>query len=403
MIADVIAGREPWWCEHGKSEVVLATLPDGCVDAVVTDPPYGLEFMGKEWDSFGKAPTGGAAFTPDGMGKGFAALPSFTGSPNPTCRNCKGSLRGNDRKGFSRCRCDKPDFPNSRLRQMVAFQEWFSDQAKELFRVLKPGGHLLAFGGSRTYHRLACAIEDAGFEIRDQIMWLYGSGFPKSLDVGKAIDKMAGAEREIVGRKGGRYASPKQDFRGGKHHHGADTQKTALFDSITAPATEAAKQWDGWGTALKPAHEPIVVARKPLEGTVVANVLKHGTGALNIDACRIPGEVPQVTQGVTRRAAIGEAVYGGGHGVCRAPQQGNPSTLGRWAATPPMSSTTAAMRCWLASLRQSAASNACMAISAIPTNSERCTRHSPASVVKAMSSMVTLDPPRGSLRPVHFR
>jgi DNA modification methylase len=121
----------------------------------------------------------------------------------------------------------------------------------EALRVLKPGGHLLAFSGSRTYHRMACAIEDAGFEIRDQIMWLYGSGFPKSLNVSKAIDKAAGAMREVVG-------------------------------------TPAAQQWEGWGTALKPAHEPIVMARKPLsEKTVAANVLEHGTGALNIDGSRI--------------------------------------------------------------------------------------------------------------------
>jgi DNA modification methylase len=124
---------------------------------------------------------------------------------------------------------------------------------REVYRVLKPGAHLLAFGGSRTYHRLACAIEDAGFEVRDQIMWLYGSGFPKSLDVSKAIDKTAGAEAATRG----------------------------------TPSTPLAQQWDGWGTALKPAHEPIVVARKPLEGTVVQNVLKHGTGAINVAGCRI--------------------------------------------------------------------------------------------------------------------
>jgi hypothetical protein len=128
----------------------------------------------------------------------------------------------------------------------------------ELLRVLKPGGHLLAFGGTRTYHRMAVAIEDAGFEIRDSIHWIYGSGFPKSLDVGKAIDKQRDDRADI-------------------------------------PATSASQKWHGWGTALKPAHEPIVIARKPLIGTVVANVLEYGTGALNIDACRIgdpPGRYP---------------------------------------------------------------------------------------------------------------
>jgi len=162
----------------------------------------------------------------------------------------------------------------------------------EVLRVLKPGGHLLAFGGSRTYHRLACAIEDAGFEIRDQIMWVYGSGFPKSLDVSKAIDKAAGAEREITGTK---RVTP-------KGISGAETRTASSAGAfggetkevpVTAPATDAAKQWEGWGTALKPAHEPIVLARKPLGGTVANNVLQHGTGALNIDACRVGNDVRQ--------------------------------------------------------------------------------------------------------------
>ncbi|WP_079654946.1 site-specific DNA-methyltransferase, partial [Mycobacteroides abscessus] len=154
--------------------------------------------------------------------------------------------------------------------------------ATECLRILKPGGHLLAFGGSRTWHRLAAAIEDAGFETRDSIAWLYGSGFPKSLDVSKAIDKAAGAERGVVGTH---------------HRHGGGSAVSGSMlgslgtDSelpLTAPATVAAKRWQGWGTALKPSFEPIVVARKPLAGTVAANVLEHGTGALNIDACRIP-------------------------------------------------------------------------------------------------------------------
>lgn len=151
---------------------------------------------------------------------------------------------------------------------------------REALRVLKPGGHLLAFGGSRTYHRLACAIEDAGFAIRDQIMWLYGSGFPKSLDVGKAIDAAAGAEREIVG------ASAASRPNAGAHTVVARGTFSGVAN-VTVASTDAAKQWDGWGTALKPAHEPIVLARKPLIGTVAENVLRHGTGGLNIDGCRI--------------------------------------------------------------------------------------------------------------------
>jgi DNA modification methylase len=148
----------------------------------------------------------------------------------------------------------------------------------EALRVLKPGGHLLAFSGSRTYHRMACAIEDAGFEIRDQIMWVYGSGFPKSLDVSKAIDKQSNVQREVIGK----HPQP-----------GSTNLRTAMGDNwqespdITAPTTDKAKQWEGWGTALKPAHEPIVLARKPLIGTVATNVIIHGTGALNIDRSRI--------------------------------------------------------------------------------------------------------------------
>jgi site-specific DNA-methyltransferase (adenine-specific) len=146
---------------------------------------------------------------------------------------------------------------------------------QQCLRVLKPGGHLLAFGGSRTYHRLACAIEDAGFEIRDQIMWVYGSGFPKSLNVSKAIDKAAGAEREVLGIRSDKGRT--QTFGG------SETKPTL----DTVPATPEARVWEGWGTALKPAHEPIVLARKPLNGTVANNILTHGVGALNIDESRI--------------------------------------------------------------------------------------------------------------------
>jgi DNA modification methylase len=204
---------------EGDSLAILKTLPDNSVDSVVTDPPYALEFMGKGWDKF----------TPG------------------------------------------------------EFQHWCEEWARECLRVLKPGGYLLAFGGTRTWHRLAAGIEDAGFQMRDSLAWLYGSGFPKSLDVSKAIDKAAGAEREVVG--------PSNRHSGRTSANGAVSDLARYGqagDVITAPATDAAKQWEGWGTALKPAFEPIVMARKPLsEKTVAANVLKHGTGGINIDACRV--------------------------------------------------------------------------------------------------------------------
>lgn len=197
----------------GNCLEVLLGIPDCSIDAIVTDPPYGLSFMGKEWDH---------------------SVPSAA--------------------------------------------VW-----REALRVLKPGGHLLAFAGTRTQHRMACNIEDAGFEIRDMLAWVYGSGFPKSLDVSKAIDKAAGAEREVVGEKITGRALGGSNWRDGD----AGGQETV---PITAPATPEVKQWQGWGTALKPALEPITLARKPLAGTVAANVLEHGTGGINVDGCRVEGE-----------------------------------------------------------------------------------------------------------------
>lgn len=186
---------------------------------------------------------------------------------------------------------------------------------RECLRVLKPGGHLLAFGGSRTYHRLACAVEDAGFEIRDQIMWVYGSGFPKSLNVSKAIDKAAGVEFVAEPASGVGFMNSNND--------GYNTTLNKL--SRTGESTDDAKQWAGWGTALKPAHEPIVMARKPLEGTVASNVLKHGTGAINIDKCRIGTEGGTAGAG----AGAGARVFGNGlNGTFGKIVEG----LGRWPA-----------------------------------------------------------------------
>jgi DNA modification methylase len=158
----------------------------------------------------------------------------------------------------------------------------------DCLRVLKPGGHLLAFSGSRTYHRMACAIEDAGFEVRDQMMWVYGNGFPKSLNVAKAIDSTI----RLGGSNTRKLRQTEQETGGDsyqlKGRNGGIMGEEKTFDRKEwKPTTDEAKKWDGWGTALKPAHEPICVARKPLVGTVAENVLKYGTGAINIDGTRI--------------------------------------------------------------------------------------------------------------------
>ena len=195
---------------NGDCLDVLRTLDDNSIDSIVTDPPYGLAFMGKRWDY---------------------------------------------------------DVPSVEV--------W-----AECLRVLKPGGHLLAFAGTRTQHRMCVRIEDAGFEIRDMIAWVYGSGFPKSHDVSKAIDKAAGAEREVL------YSETRYNEASGIVSAGRDG-RTLVERHITAPATDAARQWQGWGTALKPALEPITVARKPLSGTVADNVMRYGTGAINVDGCRV--------------------------------------------------------------------------------------------------------------------
>lgn len=199
---------------------------------------------------------------------------------------------------------------------------------QECLRVLKHGGHLLAFGGTRTWHRLAVAIEDAGFEIRDNIAWLYGSGFPKSHNISKAIDKAAGAERTVIDVKkfGARLGSITSGNSQGGETGGFNY---STEQKVTASATDEAKAWDGWGTALKPAHEPIVVARKPVIGTVAENVLKHGVGGLNIDGTRIGFAEDDKPSAGNRTATFGtqETKSGGdGSGGYEA------NTVGRWPA-----------------------------------------------------------------------
>ena len=207
-----------WDVINGDCLDVLRAMEPNSVDAVVTDPPYGLSFMGKKWDY---------------------------------------------------------DVP--------AVEVW-----TECLRVLKPGGHLLAFAGTRTQHRMAVRIEDAGFEIRDMLTWVYGSGFPKSHDVSKAMDRAAGAEREVVGScAGATNIGRNTDGKRGYGHDGHETGGTDKTVYITAPSTDLARQWSGWGTALKPALEPITLARKPLCGTVAENVTRWGTGAVNVDGCRV--------------------------------------------------------------------------------------------------------------------
>jgi hypothetical protein len=195
----------------------------------------------------------------------------------------------------------------------------------EAYRVLKPGAYIAAFGGTRTWHRIACAIEDAGFEIRDSLAWLYGQGFPKSLDLSKAIDKAAGAERPVVGerRLTGNAGVPTK-LKGGTYSVGAGLVADVTID-VTVSATELARKWEGWGTALKPSFEPVILARKPPIGTIAANVAAHGVGGLHIDACRTPTEAGGRPPAV---AVPGKAV-GYSYSPSGSSAQGE-TTEGRW-------------------------------------------------------------------------
>lgn len=225
---------------HGDCLEVLRDLPDNSVDSVVTDPPYGLSNT-----------------KPQQVADVLAAW--VTGETEAVPAK-KGGFMGKDWDSF---------VPPPAV--------W-----AECLRVLKPGGHMAVFAGARTQDLMGLSIRLAGFEIRDTLGWIYGSGFPKSMDVSKAIDKAAGAEREVVSERPA-YGIGGNGILSG-HAEGATAK-------VTAPATSEAVKWDGWGTALKPAIEPIILARKPLVGTVANNVLTHGVGGLNIDACRVGDDV----------------------------------------------------------------------------------------------------------------
>jgi DNA modification methylase len=288
---------------HGDCLDWLPTLPAESVDSAVTDPPYHLTSVVQRFGASGAAPAKGGS---DG-------------------RYARRSA------GFMGQQWDGGD---------IAFRP---ETWRAVLRVLKPGGHLLAFGSSRTYHRLACAIEDAGFEIRDCLTWLYGSGFPKSHDVAKGIDKLAGVEREVVGSVDARSAYDGATRNGNAAREswraleGRDDAAFPQRRPLTSPATDAARRWDGWGTALKPAAELIVLARKPLaEGTVAANVVKHGTGAINIGACRLPTEE---NRGRTRGTfPHSDDAWGNGH---LARTESHPA--GRWPANVVLDEEAAAL------------------------------------------------------------
>ena len=220
----------------------LKELDDNSIDSIVTDPPYGLSFMGKEWDKK-KATQETKSQVVKGLGAGMKM---------------------------------------TTLADNIEFEKWVTEWSMECMRVLKPGGYMLAFGGSRMYHRLASGVENAGFEVRDQMMWIYGSGFPKSMNIGMKVDEKLGNERQLVER-------PKSEQRPNADNNrdkNKDVGGFAMSDNKYKSVGNS--EWEGWGTALKPAHEPIVMARKPLsEKTVVENVLEWGTGGINIDDSRI--------------------------------------------------------------------------------------------------------------------
>lgn len=290
---------------QGDCLEVMKDWPDNSIDSIITDPPYGLEFMGKEWDKIGakannpsmkarKKIVAGESKT----GNPWASERTSYGTPkrNPRCRLC-GKQKFNHPQ--SRCVCESPQWDTESWHYNYKMQEWHEAWVTEALRIAKPGAMMLVFGGTRTVHRLTCAIEDAGWQIRDKICWVFGSGFPKSTDISKQFDKVACREqlekelgrkptkeelkkawenfRKVVGKRNGTYADIRRDKVTGiaELHGGIAREKPRIESNITAPLTDLAKLWDGYGTGLKPSYENIIIAEKPLTHKELTGILAH--------------------------------------------------------------------------------------------------------------------------------
>ena len=262
-----------WRVEHGDCRNVLAELEPNSIDSALMDPPYGLGFMGVAWDKFG----GGGM-----KAETIAAQKAAETRNEPFGRSGKAAAPAAGEK--------------------VAFKAFMAEVASATLRVLKPGAHALVFGGTRTYHWMVDAWEDAGFEVRDQVLWLYVQGFPKNLNISKAIDKGAGVTPIEI----------KPATLGMANNADWNELKNQIV--MPPPTTPEAIQWSGWGTALKPSVEPLVLLRKPITGPIYRNVLEHGTGGINIDGCRVPNAEPgkqdrSTEPGVAKRSGAGSTTF----------------------------------------------------------------------------------------------
>lgn len=242
---------------NGGNIEVLKTIESASVDNCIADFPYAIEFMGKNWDS--------AKHWNEGEGR-------------------HGTFKGTGYTGKKR-----PAFYQNTNEDKIIFYDWCLERSNELYRVVKPGGYVAIFGHPKTNHRMKCAFEDSGFKIVEEIDWIYLTGMPKNQDIGKLFDKKAGIQRKVLGKSKWHCDGRKESFgvNGIYNQAPKNTIGDGKFDTI--PSTDFAKQWDGFKTSgLKPAHEPITIFQKPLDGTYIQNIEKHGCGAMNIDACRVP-------------------------------------------------------------------------------------------------------------------